>query len=552
MTDAWLGLRPDRSLLASGRRGLEPRAALRMKGEHVTHGAVHRRRHADLGPEVDHAAGEPLQLEWLALLQVVVHRRRHFGRPAVEERHALFGAIRGQRDPMRAADGDHLAREVEQEFSRERVLADRPDGLAHGGGRAGHGHQRHVFLPDRATDIVADLGVDAAALAGLVERRDAGGPAPVVFPEHQPLQRTRLHDHARPADIGPDISDAAHERVVAEDRPQHIVILHAVLKRDDAGAGLHDRQQLARGTLGVPELDAEHHHIDGADGPGVVGHTDIWQVQRLRPAFNRETALAHGGKMRPACNEMNIGAALDEPGAEIPAHAPRAHDRNSQGALQPQTDAAILCRRSPLNRLGPLCRRTRQFWALVGFASVLAALRGSPHIGLDRPGGCNLPVGRSGAPRGPLKVAYEGFETMSRVPSLSSPFLLGFDEIERALDRVAKAADGYPPYNIERIARQNGQPERLRITLAVAGFTRDQLDVTVEESQLVIRGRQQDDKEHHYLHRGIAARQFQRTFVLADGMEVLGADLKNGLLSIDLARPEPERIVKTISIADRD
>src|SRR6516165_3409752 len=190
--------------------------------------------------------------------------------------------------------------------------------------------------------------------------------------------------------------------------------------------------------------------------------------------------------------------------------------------------------------------------ALAHFASVLAGLRGSPHIGLDRPGGRNPPVGRSGAPQGPLKVAYEGFETMSRVPSLSSPFLLGFDEIERALDRVAKAADGYPPYNIERIARQNSQPERLRITLAVAGFTRDQLDVTVEESQLVIRGRQQDDKEHHYLHRGIAARQFQRTFVLADGMEVLGADLKNGLLSIDLARPEPERIVKSISITDRD
>jgi len=141
---------------------------------------------------------------------------------------------------------------------------------------------------------------------------------------------------------------------------------------------------------------------------------------------------------------------------------------------------------------------------------------------------------------------------MSRVPSLSSPFLLGFDEIERALDRVAKAADGYPPYNIERLARDESAPERLRITLAVAGFTNDQLDVTIEESQLVIRGRQQEDKGRQYLHRGIAARQFQRTFVLAEGMEVLSADLKNGLLSIDLARPEPERIVKTIAITDRD
>jgi HSP20 family molecular chaperone IbpA len=139
---------------------------------------------------------------------------------------------------------------------------------------------------------------------------------------------------------------------------------------------------------------------------------------------------------------------------------------------------------------------------------------------------------------------------MSRVPSLSSPFLLGFDDIERVLDRVSKAADGYPPYNVERVARENGLPERLRITLAVAGFTRDQLDVTVEENQLVIRGRQQEDKSRQFLHRGIAARQFQRTFVLADGMEVLKADLKNGLLSIDLARPQPERVVKTISIVD--
>lgn len=141
---------------------------------------------------------------------------------------------------------------------------------------------------------------------------------------------------------------------------------------------------------------------------------------------------------------------------------------------------------------------------------------------------------------------------MSRVPSLSSPFLLGFDEIERVLDRVTKASDGYPPYNIERLPRDDRNPERLRITLAVAGFTLDQLDVSVEENQLVIRGRQVEDKGRHFLHRGIAARQFQRTFVLADGMEVLGADLKNGLLSIDLVRPQPERLVRTISITPHD
>ncbi|CAH1650592.1 Hsp20 family protein [Chelatococcus asaccharovorans] len=142
---------------------------------------------------------------------------------------------------------------------------------------------------------------------------------------------------------------------------------------------------------------------------------------------------------------------------------------------------------------------------------------------------------------------------MSRVPSLSSPFLLGFDEIERALDRVAKAAtDGYPPYNIERVPRCDNEPEKLRITLAVAGFTQDQLEITLEENQLCIRGRQVDDRTRHFLHRGIAARQFQRTFFLADGMEVMGADLSNGLLSVDLVRPESERVVRRIDIVSRD
>lgn len=142
---------------------------------------------------------------------------------------------------------------------------------------------------------------------------------------------------------------------------------------------------------------------------------------------------------------------------------------------------------------------------------------------------------------------------MSRLSAFSSPLLLGFDDIERVLDRVSKATnDGYPPYNIERIPRNGTHAERLRITLAVAGFRRDQLDISVEENQLVIRGSQSDDKERQYLHRGIAARQFQRAFVLAEGIEILGAELKDGLLSIDLARPEPERVVRKIEISAQD
>jgi HSP20 family molecular chaperone IbpA len=136
----------------------------------------------------------------------------------------------------------------------------------------------------------------------------------------------------------------------------------------------------------------------------------------------------------------------------------------------------------------------------------------------------------------------------------TSPLLLGFDAMEKTLERIAKGNDGYPPYNIERL-RPNGEtgvPERLRIILAVAGFSEDELDVTTEENQLVIRGRQVDSGERDYLYRGIAARQFQRTFVLADGMRVSGAELKNGLLSVDLIRPEPVRMVKKINISVSD
>jgi HSP20 family molecular chaperone IbpA len=133
---------------------------------------------------------------------------------------------------------------------------------------------------------------------------------------------------------------------------------------------------------------------------------------------------------------------------------------------------------------------------------------------------------------------------MTRLSVFNSPLLLGFDHFERALDRVSKvAADGYPPYNVE----QTGD-NALRITLAVAGFAMDDLNIRVEDNQLVVRGKQTDDKERLYLHRGIAARQFQRSFVLAEGIEVAGAWLDSGLLHIDLVRPSLESRVRTIEI----
>lgn len=132
----------------------------------------------------------------------------------------------------------------------------------------------------------------------------------------------------------------------------------------------------------------------------------------------------------------------------------------------------------------------------------------------------------------------------TRLSLFDSPLFLGFDHFERTLDRVKKhASEGYPPYNIEQTSEQG-----LRITLAVAGFTMSDLDIEVEQNQLVIRGRQEDDVSKTYLHRGIASRQFQRTFVLADGIEILGASLDNGLLHIDMKRVEPESTARKIEI----
>ena len=133
---------------------------------------------------------------------------------------------------------------------------------------------------------------------------------------------------------------------------------------------------------------------------------------------------------------------------------------------------------------------------------------------------------------------------MNRLSVFNSPLLLGFDHFEQLLDRVAKSAnDGYPPYNIERVAADG-----LRITLAVAGFTQQDLEILNEDNQLIVRGRQHEDEKRVYVHRGIAARQFQRSFVLAEGIEIAGASLDNGLLHIDLVRPRPETVSRVINI----
>ncbi|PWJ14450.1 Hsp20 family protein [Jannaschia seohaensis] len=134
---------------------------------------------------------------------------------------------------------------------------------------------------------------------------------------------------------------------------------------------------------------------------------------------------------------------------------------------------------------------------------------------------------------------------MSKLSFGTHPYLLGFDELERLVERTARTGnEGYPPYNIEQ-TDENG----FRITLAVAGFSEEDLSITLEDRQLVVRGRSKDDAERVYLHRGIAARQFQRAFVLADGVEVGGAALENGLLHIDLNRTAPENVVRQIKIS---
>jgi HSP20 family molecular chaperone IbpA len=136
---------------------------------------------------------------------------------------------------------------------------------------------------------------------------------------------------------------------------------------------------------------------------------------------------------------------------------------------------------------------------------------------------------------------------MSRVSLFSAPFLLGFDAFEERVDRLTKASDGYPPYNIERTLDAGGT-EKFLISIAVAGFSKGELDVIAEDNQLLVRGRQKDDPERQYLHRGIAARQFQRNFLLADGVIVKEAELRNGMLIVTLLRPKAEKVARIIEI----
>jgi len=141
---------------------------------------------------------------------------------------------------------------------------------------------------------------------------------------------------------------------------------------------------------------------------------------------------------------------------------------------------------------------------------------------------------------------------MSHMSLFNSPFLVGFDDIERVFERVAKSAgEGYPPYNIEKRLGED-KSEHLVITLAVAGFTREELDARIEDTQLIVSGEKKETDKTDYLHRGIATRQFSRAFILADGVEVQGAELKNGLLNIELVRPQPQKMVKKIPITNKD
>src|SRR5579859_46886 len=200
----------------------------------------------------------------------------------------------------------------------------------HAGGGSRYRHQKHVLFPERAADVVANLGVDAAGTRGVEQRLRPRRLAAVVFAEHHALERAGLHDDAGAADRGCHVGGAAHHRAGAENSAQHVVLLHAVLQRDDAGVRPHDRLERLRRAFGVPQFDGEQHDVDRADLLRIVGDVDLGQADRIVRALDREAVLAHGCKMRAAGDEVHVGAALLELGAEITADAARSHDGNAQ------------------------------------------------------------------------------------------------------------------------------------------------------------------------------------------------------------------------------
>src|SRR2546423_14576345 len=181
-----------------------------MKRQDVADGAIERGRYPDRFAELDHAAAEPIYLEAVAAFEIVVHRGRHLGRKAVAEFHALLGKVLAQADAVRTPDREHFADEIEKECPGARILADRPDGQANARSRARHGDQEHELFPDRALDVGAELGVDAAAGTCFEQRRGARGPAAVVFAEYEPLHLADVAGHAPTRGPGADVAHAPH------------------------------------------------------------------------------------------------------------------------------------------------------------------------------------------------------------------------------------------------------------------------------------------------------------------------------------------------------
>ena len=250
------------------------------------------------------------------------------GATPVGEGELLLGIVLRQVDAVGAADGDHLAHEVEEEPARLRVFADRADGAAHRRGGAGERDQEHEFLPDLAADVGGELGIDAAGAERLEEALGPRRRLAVELAEHQALQRADPRDDAGLCDRRRDIADPAHDPLGTEGFGQHLVLEHAVLERDHHRVRPDHRLDLGERLLGVPQLDGEEDEVDDPDGRGIVGGGDLQELERVG-AGDGEAVLAHRREMGAARDEGHVGAAFGEARAEIAADAARTHDRHA-------------------------------------------------------------------------------------------------------------------------------------------------------------------------------------------------------------------------------